>query len=95
MDGSVSDQISNEIQGMSTDDLKRALYELLQKQNKRKEGYNTPEAKARRKAYYEAKKDTPEWKEARQRQADARKAKITALLKIAEERGINLKELGF
>jgi len=95
MTESVSDQINTELQSMSTDQLKQALFDLLAKQKARKESYNTPEAKARRKDYYEAKKNTPEWKEARQRQAEGRKARMDALLKIAAERGIDLKQLGF
>jgi hypothetical protein len=95
MSGNVDGQIDAELQGMSTDQLKQALFELLKKNEARKASYNTPEAKARRKAYYEAKKNTPEWKEARSRQAAQRRAKIDALLAIAKERGIDLKELGF
>lgn len=95
MSGNIDGQIDAELQGMSTDQLKQALFELLKKNQARKASYNTPEAKTRRKAYYEAKKDTPEWKEARQRQAEQRKARMEALLRVAQERGINLKELGF
>lgn len=95
MSGNVDGQIDAELNGMSTDELKSALFELLKKNEARKASYNTPQAKARRKEYYEAKKNTPEWKEARARQANQRKAKIEALIRVAKERGIDLKELGF
>lgn len=95
MSGNVDGQIDAELNGMSTDELKAALFELLKKNEARKASYNTPQARERRKAYYEAKKNTPEWKEARARQANQRKAKIDALIRVAKERGIDLKELGF
>lgn len=91
----VDDQIQNELSSMSTDELRQALLELVAKQNDRKKYYNTPEAKARRKQYYEDKKNTPEWKAARKVQADKRKAKVDALIAMAKARGIDLKELGF
>lgn len=79
-------QIQAELESLDKDALKRMLVEHLSKQNARKKSYNTPESKERRKAYYEAKKDTPEWKEARTRQAAARKAKLDALLSLAKSR---------
>lgn len=82
----LSQQITQELESLDKDALKRMLIEHLQKQNARKKSYNTPESKERRKAYYEAKKDTPEWKEARTRQAAIRKARLDALLALAKSK---------
>lgn len=82
----VTDQINSEIEAMSPDQLRQALIAHLAKETARKASYNTPAAKARRKEYYNAKKNTPEWKEARARQAEARKAKGDALIAMAKAR---------
>jgi L-lactate utilization protein LutC len=96
MTQNVTDQINAELDALSPDRLKQMLIEHLQKQSKRQASYNTPEAKARRKSYYEAKKDTPEWKAARKVQAEARKAKETALINLAKSKftAQELAELG-
>jgi hypothetical protein len=89
--------ISDELQGMSVDELRRELERLMSRQEKARERLNSPESKAARKAYYEKVKDTPEWKASRQEAAEKRRKKEQALKNLirarAGELGLDANEL--
>ena len=81
----IADAVRAELESLSQDDLMRELEKIVTRRQKQKERTNSPETIARRRAYYEKAKDTPEWKASRKVAAARRKAKQEKLLELAKE----------
>lgn len=80
----IGEAIQNELEGMSEDQLRQELSKLVARQEKQRERTKSPEAKARRTAYYEKVRGTDKWKEQRSISASKRKEKQDRLVAMAK-----------